>query len=46
MQGISSNKSVNQPTGGGTAKKSGLAASFLGGAGVGLLHGRTYVGGP
>ena len=28
------------------SKKSGLAASFLGGAGVSLLQGRTYVGGP
>ena len=46
MRGMRSNSAVNQPTGGGTAKKSGLAASNLGGAGVGLLHGRTYMGGP
>jgi hypothetical protein len=45
MRGMRSNSAVNQPTGGGP-KKSGLAASNLGGAGVGLLHGRTYMGGP
>jgi hypothetical protein len=45
MRGIRSNKSINKPIGGGP-KKSGLAASFLGGAGVGLLSGRTYTGGP
>ena len=45
MRGMRSNSAVNQPTGGGP-KKSGLATSNLGGAGVGLLHGRTYMGGP
>ena len=45
MRGMRSNSAVNQPTGGGP-KKSGLAASNLGSAGVGLLHGRTYMGGP
>ena len=45
MRGMRSNSVVNQPTGGGP-KKSGLAPSNLGGAGVGLLHGRTYMGGP
>ena len=45
MRGMRSNSAVNQPVGGGP-KKSGLAASNLGGAGVGLLHGRTYMGGP
>ncbi len=45
MRGMRSNRAVNQPTGGGP-KKSGLAASNLGSAGVGLLHGRTYMGGP
>lgn len=45
MRGMRSNSAINQPTGGGP-KKSGLAASNLGGAGVGLLHGRTYMGGP
>lgn len=45
MRGMRSNSAINQPTGGGP-KKSGLAASNLGGAGAGLLHGRTYMGGP
>lgn len=45
MRGMRSNSAVNQPVGGGP-KKSGLAASNLGGAGVGLLHGQTYMGGP
>ena len=45
MRGMRSNSVVNQPTGGGS-KKSGLATSNLGSAGVGLLHGRTYMGGP
>ena len=45
MRGIRSNRSINRPIGGGPIK-SGLAASFLGGAGVGLLSGRTYTGGP
>lgn len=45
MRGMRSNSVVNQPTGGGP-KKSGLAPSNLGGAGVGLLHGRTYMSGP
>jgi len=45
MRGMRSSSAVNQPMGGGP-KKSGLAASNLGSAGVGLLHGRTYMGGP
>ena len=45
MRGMRSNSMINQPTGGGS-KKSGLATSNLGSAGVGLLHGRTYMGGP
>ena len=45
MRGMRSSSMVNQSTGGGP-KKSGLAPSNLGTAGIGLLHGRTYMGGP
>lgn len=44
-RGMSSNLYLNKPVGGGP-KKSGLAPSFLGGAGVSLVRGRSYMGGP
>ena len=44
-RGMSSDLYLNKPVGGGP-KKSGLAPSFLGGAGVSLVRGRSYMGGP
>ena len=44
-RGMSSNLYLNKPVGGGS-KKSGLAPSFLGGAGVSMVRGRSYMGGP
>ena len=45
MRGTRSNIWTTQPQGGGM-KKSGLAPSNLGSSGIGLMHGRTYLGGP
>ena len=45
MRGTRSVTITNQPQGGGM-KKSGLANSNLGSSGIGLMHGRTYLGGP
>ena len=42
---MSLNLYLNKPVGGGP-KKSGLAPSFLGGAGISLVRRRSYMGGP